>query len=601
MSKRNRKASVCTEDILTSRGANPRTGVISPYIVTGALDASDKSDYVRVGRVQNDCDLKIGPGERWRQDALGWSLVGSAIDDSDKDATTTSRSNADAAGTAPEQTDVSRLCAPDSSLSPFAREHGSTDQNARSSIYENITAEDIRVSSPTWVSQSTSSRTQSESSFRIPRKDVGSNSASPKLTRTPRQQEVPTFGNIRHEATLRDKALRCNRPVHLDSTALLSHGDPVAPSGGRSSYYNKAIPLPAKKGHGSPGLADLCQNRRPSHTDIFAPVRFDSLQPLQSTYRRPKELFPARLCGRPTNRGNSHSQNTDSVLDRPTNPTIEQRPQFKRVQATTAVPVAHSVKNLDHCDSKKIEALSAPSPEKAAPGQPGDAVEDAASRTAKSSPISPSTRAARIAFLDVRTSQPHPTKSRAYPARDVEQSPPSLNIHGAQSDLRAVSASERIPEISILAKTQLSPKSSHPKVHNKDESKHARGQHSLVRCKSVRNATEVQASLLALTREICSLVDVNRLSEQLSEVLDHAALTFRQMPWAIQTLRSQDVKVWDYLLAVRYMVTTLIYFAMLLCFVTGVLKLSKLVVDLGSCFWYPISLLLTTIRWVLMH
>ncbi|KAI4237569.1 MAG: hypothetical protein LQ349_001740 [Xanthoria aureola] len=49
---------LCTnrEDVLISRGANPRTGLISPFVSDEIGDSSDRTDYVRVRRERKDCE-----------------------------------------------------------------------------------------------------------------------------------------------------------------------------------------------------------------------------------------------------------------------------------------------------------------------------------------------------------------------------------------------------------------------------------------------------------------------------------------------------------------------------------------------------------------
>lgn len=68
-SKRGRMVS--EEDKLQSRGANPRTGIVTPYVVSdhGSVDSGYGTDYMRVhqGPIANQGS--------WRQDEKGWSLV----------------------------------------------------------------------------------------------------------------------------------------------------------------------------------------------------------------------------------------------------------------------------------------------------------------------------------------------------------------------------------------------------------------------------------------------------------------------------------------------------------------------------------------------
>lgn len=74
---------VSKDDQLVQRGANPRTGLVSPFIVS---DSSDDNlvghDYVKVGKIQRDkTPLPEGRTRsgKWKQQGAGWSLVESPL------------------------------------------------------------------------------------------------------------------------------------------------------------------------------------------------------------------------------------------------------------------------------------------------------------------------------------------------------------------------------------------------------------------------------------------------------------------------------------------------------------------------------------------
>ncbi|KAI4159917.1 MAG: hypothetical protein L6R39_000293 [Caloplaca ligustica] len=608
MSRLGKKASVCREDVLTSRGANPRTGLITPFTPHGISQGSDDNDYVRVNRVKNECDLKIGPGERWRQDALGWSLIEWANDHPGPDISTTSSSaTATAKITGREQTNGTKSCSQDvgveTTIPMKIRQYGCGEQTASSGIPEAAPGQDVQGCSPNKKLQSFSSDASSEKPFRIPRKDVGSPSwASLALTASPHQQRCSTFGHGRDNATTENKTLRSQ----LASAASNVHACATVPPTGQSLQCNQAIPLRAKKRYGSLGLLEHCPHQGTCVPDTFAP-RVDPLSSpvnpnLKARYRRPHQLLPARLREPPTTKAGANSDNTENGLATSERKLIEKRPHFKRFQATTAVPVTHSVTYVYDSTMKKSGALPTLSPGIAALDHNVDVTEDVVSRVEKPSPIKASTRAARLAFLDVQGFGARPCQpTKSYPMGNVQQNPPSMDIHGARSKPRKVSMSERIPETTVPMNVQVSQHLGCSSATHGDEAKQARCQQTIVRHKSMSNEIELQDSVFASAREICSLVDFDRLLGQLSDMFRNAALAFRQMPWAVQTLRSQNAKLRDYLLAVRYMGMTLFYLAMLFSVFAVGLKVLKLVVDAGNCLWYPISLLLTVVRWILLQ
>ena len=78
--KRGRTRMVSKDDQLVERGANPRTGLVSPFVVSENSEECLGDDYIAVGKVGS-----TGPAQRrtcsgkWKQDSLGWSLVESPV------------------------------------------------------------------------------------------------------------------------------------------------------------------------------------------------------------------------------------------------------------------------------------------------------------------------------------------------------------------------------------------------------------------------------------------------------------------------------------------------------------------------------------------
>ena len=82
--RRGRMRTVSRDDQLVERGANPRTGLVSPFVVSDNSEESRRSDYIGVGNVGNTGSASQSPRRRtrsgkWKQDSLGWSLVESPL------------------------------------------------------------------------------------------------------------------------------------------------------------------------------------------------------------------------------------------------------------------------------------------------------------------------------------------------------------------------------------------------------------------------------------------------------------------------------------------------------------------------------------------
>ena len=82
--RRGRMRTVSKDDELVERGANPRTGLVSPFVVSDNSEESRRSDYIGESNVGNIGSAGQSPRRRtrsgkWKQDSLGWSLVESPL------------------------------------------------------------------------------------------------------------------------------------------------------------------------------------------------------------------------------------------------------------------------------------------------------------------------------------------------------------------------------------------------------------------------------------------------------------------------------------------------------------------------------------------
>lgn len=76
-----RMRTVSRDDRLVQRGANPRTGLVSPFITSDSSDDNIFRDYLSLGKPLLDRPLPKGRTRsgKWKQDRAGWSLVESPL------------------------------------------------------------------------------------------------------------------------------------------------------------------------------------------------------------------------------------------------------------------------------------------------------------------------------------------------------------------------------------------------------------------------------------------------------------------------------------------------------------------------------------------
>lgn len=79
--RRVKMRTVSRDDQLVERGANPRTGLVSPFVVSDSSEECLGGDYITVDKIRS-----TGPSSgrrtrsgKWKQDSLGWSLVESPL------------------------------------------------------------------------------------------------------------------------------------------------------------------------------------------------------------------------------------------------------------------------------------------------------------------------------------------------------------------------------------------------------------------------------------------------------------------------------------------------------------------------------------------
>ena len=74
--RREKMRTVNRDDQLVERGANPRTGLVSPFVVSDNSEERLGDDYIDVGEGGLPRRTRSG---KWKQDNLGWSLVESPL------------------------------------------------------------------------------------------------------------------------------------------------------------------------------------------------------------------------------------------------------------------------------------------------------------------------------------------------------------------------------------------------------------------------------------------------------------------------------------------------------------------------------------------
>ncbi|KAL8838217.1 MAG: hypothetical protein Q9170_002207 [Blastenia crenularia] len=601
MYSKGRISSLCRDDILTSRGANPRTGVISPCILGGSSEASEGSDYVLIGWQQQERQPTVCVDERWKQDDLGWSLVECASGYPESNAVAIKSSDPGIASIAPEPISANPARARDLTSPPISNKaiedcgktyNGSLEDSVEDHMGE-ITQDIWRNSIP----PSADRRLLLESHFRIPRKAVGSGRGSSNIQPDRSLREGLMSELSRYNATPRDKASRPFLPVFPDIIAIGHHAYPSTPSGDRDHHFDRKLTSQTKRRYGSLGVREIhpiYQGSQPrdQHASLVHPPKAPINPNLENTYRRPKVLLPARLRGYSTHHSEYRSASPKSTSRESV---VDQRPNIKRLLATTAVPVANWFKQLANAECQNTRTSLAETHVRMASGQQEDRVREEVCPASTLDGIDASTCAARKAFRNISASKTCPETLKKPPLVSPVQQQTLLSRRGPRNPIgRAIFSHQQTPEKQRRIRDLTRPADGTPT---------AAGKHSPGRVGTIvrrKDTPEVFDSLLAILRELTSLVHFGYLHERLSKRTRQAVLTFHHAPEAIRTLRSQNANVWDYLSAIRHIVVATAYMVVLLSVVAAILKALKVFIDIAMCIWYPLGLLLKMVRWIVL-
>ncbi|KAI4187673.1 MAG: hypothetical protein L6R41_002653 [Letrouitia leprolyta] len=527
MHSKGRRTSVCREDVLTERGANPRTGIISPCILSGNSEPSDINDYVYVGWTQHEHKSVTADNERWRQDDNVWSLVERA-------------SGLRLENIGRKQIHAAKVRAQDmsggQSLQELVENHEKTDRCTPEDTGDNFARKDTSLSSNGSASLPVDdSRVLPQSLFRIPRRAEGAASKD----KTSRSFPAAGLDNGFHSYP--SQSSRTQSPKHLIPRR-------------RYKYGNLVVHEPYLKMQGfSSSIQDTSFRTSPS-----LPVNPN----LKTTYRRPAELLPARLRGPPTLDSKSR----------------DKRPQVKRVRAATSVPATRIIKKVG--DSATTQTKVPPSLYRArAASSP---YREAAWRKVRSTlkdivALDASTCATREAF---RLTQAWKRPEDKLPVEDDDDHERSLPLSSRDSVYtmeQTIIKDERTLERRSNVCNRIRLNENVPAAVETDFAQGTCHSSMIGRRKSKRDIKALFDSLLLVIIELTSPFNYDRIQRQLYNVIKQALLTLRQASWAIQMLKSQTAKIWDHLLAMRLMLMSILYLVMLLSVLATVLKVLRFI------------------------
>ncbi|KAL8694303.1 MAG: hypothetical protein Q9218_001008 [Villophora microphyllina] len=290
------KISVNNEDILTSRGANPRTGIVSPYFSEESHQVGEENDYIHVRSVrQETTKTTTGAHERWKQDASGWTLIECASDRSSPKAFP--RDTLDGG----EVIAVSRQL-PGSDPASSVRATELDQRTAVTDAFQSATRGSNQIPPKTNTAPELRVTTLSKEICRIPRKQVGSTRTLSMPVSIESSNEGPTYSTKKPRPPLRNTGAGPFLPAHLaaEDFTLGYHAYPSELPRGQVTDYNRSNPqLTVKQSTISDMHESYDMRQRLRRLNVAGTGTDSSITPvaphLGYKYRRPKHLLPARL------------------------------------------------------------------------------------------------------------------------------------------------------------------------------------------------------------------------------------------------------------------------------------------------------------------
>ncbi|KAI4278805.1 MAG: hypothetical protein LQ337_000769 [Flavoplaca oasis] len=549
------RMSWCTkeEDRLIRRGANPRTGLISPFISDGIGDNSAGNDYVKVRDVLQDC----GP-----------------------------MSNA--------QGRVSAIFCPSRPSDTRASGGlGSPIRRRKLPLTDTVTHQ-----SPPMPPNSL---------FEIPRKPVGGQRALSTPTAVPHSGTEQLF---RHLKRLPGSGKYTNGAPSLarldaENVALGFHADPSTASKCRSTKYDQTRsepilqPFSKYKAHkpNTTRIQSCAINDDVASIDPIVPHQRPRTPDLGKAYRRPKMLLPGHLrcpsvphVNTPMLHENARISTSHANYQTSADAISVQRPKLRRLSASTVVH------QFDIARGKATSALinrlglSPMSQEGDVCGHCGSSFESPSRPRGTPIQLGGSTFVSREAFYSSMGHDSHSDTDTKPPFQHgVKQPPPLLSLNGV------LLPDQEIPANDCRIRSKA-PRNIATAVDNYGISL---DQTSVAR-RSTNGTNKIWISCLAAARETVASIDFGLVQRQLLKAMKHGTLAVHRSPSAIRILLlSHDADVKTYLSAAWCMMVTLSHLVIFLSVFAAGFRTLELLVEIVHCIWYPFGVLLNVVRWVL--
>lgn len=668
------------DDELVQRGANPRTGVVSPELLIDNNGESVGDGQIAVGYRKEPVRGKREGSGTWKQNDLGWSLIESPL-------------------SGPSAEDLgkeSRVVLADKLLDQFVEEMPGVANPAPAEttprqihqyqerfrdIFISSRANPTEVVPRQWVPEGPRNRVQNT----IPRKEVGSGRARrngstdtviiqdqirASSLSTPRKDNMRSRSVriITPPTTQTSNSLHCSLSDRNDRDFDSGLHTEKLPSQITNSITQRGVDhLPEGKVPNTPTRPVLPSSKSWTpgkyvpRLDVLHPSQFSSLT---ASYRRPKDLQPARLRAVKTieNTSSGHDANLNAISGRRLR--IKERSQMQPENCAAEIPRASLSnseqetrrENLVHGIQPTTTSLLPTTPKasktalkahddkihktRIVPHAPGIDVGDGARTDKKDggtrNQLVKHSAAASCSCTkydhspSLAASEVMTTEKRLSPkTTNIARSPRQTKAGCDQVNKNIDKPSEGFPGVKIRstigARTQSTNKSPYPNSDsppelditgcdrvvchrakgvddgkNDEQSKQSRIEGFVHEASNLGIVVGLWRLAALVEQKLYDSIRMRSIQRRLMEMIDHVLLTLHTSSPALEVLRMPNAKMEEYLTALKDVIRATFYLLVLLSLVMVVGKVLRFTAVVINLLWLPLKMVFLVARWFIL-
>lgn len=629
--ERRRMKAVNSGDELIQRGANPRTGLVTPHTFgDGKEDNASGTDYLVEGELQKSEQRKKKGLGRWKQDNIGWNLVQTPSVSSDAESP---------AGYLDQTMSVQMLQDALVVDMPSVKNQKpiqmTVEQIRKYQEYVERVCNSTKTAVPPVdpVGPVTSKQEiRHDGPHKIRRKEVGTGlqqsanlprikdrSACFMATSQNRMRQTETTASSNHPSA-------SVSPLKNDPSNDIGEDNSLGLKSGESFYQPTTATLlssspppheletqPLHAPNSTPFAEPANVQKSQSLSQYLPQVHFlhpTHLASLTKSYRRPRELLPAHLRTLDQNKRESGAIATVAPIGLPGATRLEQRPQVKRHDGAALIPrvKTHNSKQEMGCDNHTGDTKSRQTPRKnaSAPHLLGCCCKEVRSEMRSSQVAARREKGLETTGIGLKHFETSYDNSQS--VRDTGH----LNGTELAVSFKMPGAFSREPRILVpypMATDANMPQAlQRPFAHwleadqgengaiIKNPKKNEEG--IMQRDTVLSNAIEIRKSVSLLELLFHVLLKINCIQHWATQLTHHVFETWNRLSTALTILRMPNANLRTYLTAIKHILLATCYTIAMIYILNALTKVAKLVAEVLHLVLLPLRIFFLVFRYL---